>query len=180
MARLRVEAAWLIPLVALMTLLSALGPVAVSAATTITYTRNAAELAKIWVNTTEFEILGGAKAPKFTGSSVSAGIIRWDPTDTHFIRRTAVRVSDRRDRNLVSAVLSTGDVKWAISKTPYKGGDKKPSYPDIVNSNIKVCGVGKGGLGWYARLIDLLFLLCTHRAPMTRWCLMYGCAPLER
>jgi hypothetical protein len=38
----------------------------------------------------------------------------------------------------VNAVLSTGDAKLSISKVPYKGGDKKPSYPDIINSNIKV------------------------------------------
>jgi hypothetical protein len=43
---------------------------------------------------------------------------------------------DSHDR--VVAVLSTGNVSWAISKTPYKGGDVRPSYPDIVNSNIKV------------------------------------------
>ncbi len=84
------------------------------------------------MDTKEFEILGGTKAPKFTGSSVSAGIIRWDATDDHFIRRTANAPTP------VSAVFSTGDVKWAIRKTPYSGGDVAPSYPNITNSNIRV------------------------------------------
>jgi hypothetical protein len=105
---------------------------AVSAATTITYTRDAAKLANLWVDQYRFEvILGGSKAPKLTGSDVSAGIITWDEYDTHHMRKNTVPYT---------AVLSTGDVRWAISQVKYNGGDKVPTYPNIVNSNISVSG----------------------------------------
>jgi hypothetical protein len=108
-----------------------------TAKTTITYTRSATDLANIWVDQKVFEVLGGSKAPKFTGSAVSCGIIRWDATDNHVMNPT------KWDNGPISAVLTTGDAAWAISKVPYKGGDVKPSYPDIVNSNIRV-----GGFYW--------------------------------
>jgi hypothetical protein len=95
------------------------------AKTTITYTRDAAKLVNLWVDNSQFVVLGGSKAPKFTGSAVSSAIIHWDPDYGHYMAGSA-------------AVLTTGDAKWAISKVPYKGGDVKPSYPNIVNSNIKV------------------------------------------
>jgi hypothetical protein len=108
-----------------------------TAKTTIKYTRNATELVNIWVKPLAFEVLGGSKAPKFTGSAVSCGIIRWDATDPHVMNPT------KWGKGPISAVLTTGDAAWAISKVPYKGGDVKPSYPDIINSNIKVsCRTG--------------------------------------
>jgi hypothetical protein len=103
-----------------------------TAKTTIKYTRNATELVNIWVDKRVFEVLGGSKAPKFTGSKVSCGLIRWDAADDHVMNPSAW------SKDPITAVLTTGDAKWAISKVPYKGGDVKPSYPDIVNSNIKV------------------------------------------
>ncbi len=125
----------LLPLLALLALLAGHAPASAAPApaptkTTITYTRDAAALAAIWMDHNLFElILGGAKAPKFTGSAVSAGLITWAPSDDHHMKSRS---------GPMTAVLSTGNVSWAISKTPYKGGDAKPSYPDIVNSNIKV------------------------------------------
>ncbi len=128
----------LLPLLALLALLAlyhaptrtSAAPAAAPKRTTITYTRDAAALAAIWVDHNDFElILGGAKAPKFTGSAVSAGLITWAPSDDHHMHLKG---------ETTTAVLSTGDVKWAISKVAYKGGDKKPSFPDIVNSNIRV------------------------------------------
>ncbi len=100
----------------------------VSAATNITYTTDAAELTAIWVDANRWEVLGGAKAPKLTGSASGCGIIYWDPEDDHYLRHSAN----------VTAVLSTGDVKWTISKDPYDGGDQEPSYPNIEDSKIKV------------------------------------------
>jgi hypothetical protein len=101
------------------------------AKTTITYTRNAADLVKVWVDSRYYDVLGGSKAPKFTGSAVSSAIIRWAAKDNHHMRPTW-------GPNNISAVMTTGDAKWAISKVPYKGGDVKPSYPNIINSHIKV------------------------------------------
>jgi hypothetical protein len=147
---------------------------ATDAATTITYTRDALQLAKIWVDSKRWQILGGTKAPKFTGSSVSAGIIRWDPTDDHHMR-----VRYTRGVN-VSVVLSTGDAKWAISKTPYKGGDKDPSYPNIVNSNIPV---RRGGclaqdVYWPTHALTAATGFShVHRAQKMLWCWISGSSP---
>lgn len=104
----------------------------VGAKTTFTYTRDASKLVNVWVDHAAFEVLGGKKAPKFTGSAVSGGIIKWDPSDEHHMHARPQQNSP------ISAVISTGDAKLAISKVPYTGGDKKPSYPDIVNSNVQV------------------------------------------
>ncbi len=105
-----------------------------TANTTIQNTRSATDLANIWVDQKVFEVLGGSMAPKFTGSAVSCGLIRWDAADDHVMNPTD------NGRGPISAVLTTGDAKWAISKVPYKGGDVKPSYPDVINSNIRVSG----------------------------------------
>jgi hypothetical protein len=99
--------------------------------TTIKYSSDAARMAAIWIDPTHFTLLGGDKAPKFTGSKVSSGIIQWSKTDTHSMAEPMMRKE--------TAVLTTGDAKWAISKAKYKG-EKAPKYPDITNKHIKACG----------------------------------------
>jgi hypothetical protein len=103
-----------------------------TAATTFEYTRDAAKIVDIWVDHTVFEVLGGSKAPKLSGPAISAGILRWGKNDNSTMH------SPDGELITVAAVLSTGDAKLSLSKTRYKGEDKVPSYPDVVNSNIKV------------------------------------------
>jgi hypothetical protein len=104
---------------------------AVSGSTRLAYSTDAARMAVIWVNPADFEILGGSQAPKFTGSKVSSGIIRWAKTDKHSLAEPLGFQE--------TAVLTTGDAKRAISRTKYTG-ESAPTYPDIVNKNIKVRG----------------------------------------
>ncbi len=99
--------------------------------TRIQYSSDAARMAAIWVNPNDFEILGGAQAPKFTGSAVSSGIIQWARTDTHSMAQPLMYTE--------SAVITTGDARRAISKAKYTG-ESAPTYPDITNKHIKACG----------------------------------------
>jgi hypothetical protein len=96
--------------------------------TRIQYSSDAARMAAIWVNPNDFEILGGAQAPKFTGSAVAAGVIQWARTDTHSMAQPLMYAE--------SAVITTGDARRAISKAKYTG-ESAPTYPDITNKNIK-------------------------------------------
>jgi hypothetical protein len=97
--------------------------------TRLTYSSDAARMAAIWVNPADFEILGGARAPKFTGSAISSAIIQWASTESHSLARPLGYQE--------SAVLTTGDAMRAISKAKYTG-ERAPTHPDITNKNIRV------------------------------------------
>jgi hypothetical protein len=92
---------------------------------------NASLLAGAIMNIDSFTLLGGTKAPKFSGPSGSSGLVlSLHSLDDHSVFSFGQHY----------VVLTTGSfLRAAATSWSAKASDVPPSYPDVVNSNMPKC-----------------------------------------